>query len=422
MKRILLLLLALMLTVALASCGNGEKTPDETIDPLANSVRTEGPKTETQKPAATTAPKPTPKPEDYDYFHVFKAPEGNPRDIVYDYMYAMSQVKWTAGETWTTTWKVQGDFGVNLTYEKGKTYYGIPYSNTKATLDEFLQYLPSNGRFVPNSPWFEELVGNHCSSSMDMAFQQILDFPYSGTLKPSTSREGLLMFPEGLEKPPSRSENNPDDYISNTMFAHNGQDAIYAGYAQLGKGDILYKSIDGSGHTRMVSKVEISKSVAGKMMPARSYVYCLEQTNAWADSKKESTWFIDRKYSFSTLYDTLFMPVTFCIYHDENAKIEDAYVMMKGKNTPESVLKMLNGTVESTFPLTYVRLTVTDVNGKTVAEHMEYDLAKSYKINLRNFTFKLNIDDLPAGEYTLKTRAAIARGGVDLETVKFTVS
>ena len=96
--------------------------------------------------------------------------------------------------------------------------------------------------------------------------------------------------------------------------------------------------------------------------------------------------------------------------------------MMKGKNTPESVLKMLNGTVESTFPLTYVRLTVTDVNGKTVAEHMEYDLAKSYKINLRNFTFKLNIDDLPAGEYTLKTRAAIARGGVDLETVKFTVS
>ena len=61
-------------------------------------------------------------------------------------------------------------------------------------------------------------------------------------------------------------------------------------------------------------------------------------------------------------------------------------------------------------------------NGKIVADHLVYDLAKSYKMNLRNFTFKLNIDDLPAGEYTLKVRAAIARGGVDLETVKFTVS
>lgn len=332
----------------------------------------------------------------------------------------MSQVKWVAAESWTTTWKEQGDFTVNISYEKGKTYYGVPYSNTKATLDEFLQFLPANGRFTPNSPWYEELIGNHCSSSMDMAFQQILDFPYSGSLKPSTAREGLLMFPEGIEKPPARSS-NPDDYISATVFAHNGQDAIYNGYTQLGKGDILYKSIDGSGHTRMVSKVEISKSATGKLIPGRSYVYCLEQTNAWADSKKDSTWFIDRKYSFSELYDTLFMPVTFCIYHEENPVIDDAYLMMKGKNTPESVKKMLGGSVEATFPLTYVRVIVRDSNGKVVGEAFEYDMAKTYKLNVRNLTFKVGIDELPAGTYTFSLRAGIARGSVEFENFQFTI-
>ena len=423
MKRTLLLLLSLLLAVALFSCGkkNGDDSPETTLNPLGNSVRTEAPKTETTEPAETTAPKKEPpKAEDYDYFQVFKAPEGKPRDIVYDYMYAMSQVKWVAAESWTTTWKNEGDFKVNLTYEKGKTYYGIPYSDTRATLDEFLQFLPTNGKFTPNSPWYEELVGNHCSSSMVMSFQQILDFSFGDSICPITSRKDTLFFPGNIEVPPARSS-NPDDWISETVFSHNGQDAIFEGYAQLDKGDILYKKIDGSGHTRLVSKVEISKSVSGKLLPARSYVYCLEQTNAWADSKKESTWFIDRKYTFSELYETFFMPVTFYIYHEDTPVIEDAYVTMKGKNTPDSIKKMLNGAVETTFPLTYVRVTITDQNGKIVEEALEYRTARAYKYNVRNMTYDLNIDKLPAGEYTFSLRVGIARGSVEFENFKFTI-
>lgn len=420
MKKLLLTLMALFLVCSLFACGSPDKDPAETIDPLSGSIKTEAPKTEGE-PKETTAPKKEPpKAEDYDYFHVFKAPEGSPRDIVYNYMYAMSQIKWVATESWTTTWKGEGDFGVNLPYEKGKTYYGVPYARTNATLDEFQMYVTNKGTFTPNSPYYEEIVGNHCSSSMVMAYQQVIPMPYAGALKPLVSRLQFLKFPDGIEIPPARSS-NPDDWISATVFNHNGQDAIFAGYAQLDKGDILYKNIDGSGHTRMVSKVEVNKSVAGKVLPGRSFVYCLEQTNAWADSKKESTWFIDRKYTFSQLYETLFMPVTLNIYHEENPEIEDAYLMMKGKNTPESLKKMLNGTIESNFPLAYARLTVTDKDGKIVAEHLEYYLTNSFKLNLRNFSYKLGIEKLPAGEYTFKVRSGIARGGVDLETVKFTI-
>ncbi|MBE6642388.1 MAG: hypothetical protein E7615_01895 [Ruminococcaceae bacterium] len=426
MKKLIFLVLSLIVAASvLVACGSSEEDKaeaTETLNALGPSVRTEGPKTEAETPAATKPEAEPVKREDYDYFFDFKAPDGNPRDIVYDYMYAMSQVKWTAAESWTTTWKGEADFGVNLSYEKGKTYYGVPYARTNATLDEFLLFLPENKQFTPTpSPYYEEIVGNHCSSSMVMSFQQIIPLTYSGSLKPVTTRTEYLMFPEPLEVPPSRNPNNPDDWISSTVFSHNGQEAVYEAYTKLEKGDILYKSIDGSGHTRMVSKVEISRSAAGKLMPARSFVYCLEQTNAWADSKKESTWFIDRKYTFSQLYDTFFMPVTLKIYHEENPVIEDAYIAMKGKNTPETLKKMLNGTIESNFPLAYARLTITDKDGKIVGEHLEYYLTKSFKINLRNFTYKLGLDNLEPGEYTFNCRAGIARGGVDIETVKFTI-
>lgn len=424
MKKTLLLVLSVLLVLtALVSCG-GEKEPVETDPPKKDPIKTEAPEEEstTENPYTNHTPTELSKPlEEYDFVHTFKAPEGNPRDIVYNYMLAMAKIEWVATESWVTTWKEQGDFGVNLSYDAGKTYYGVPYARTNGTLDEFEQFV-IDGTFKPNSPWYEEIVGNHCSSSMVMAFQQVIDLTYSGSLKPTVSRTGLIQFPDGVEIPPPRANNpnNPDNWLSETVFAHNGQEAMFNGFAQLDKGDILYKNIDGSGHTRMVHKVETFKSPTGKLMPNRSYVYCLEQTNAWYDSNKNSTWWIDKKYSFSTLWDTQFMPTTLCIYHEENPVITDAHLTMTGKNTPENIMKTLKGTLESNYPMTYARVTITDKDGKIVAESMKYNLTKEYKINLRSMHSALNLDELPAGTYTFKLRGGIARGGVDIESFQFT--
>ena len=424
MKKTLSFLFCLMLTaLLLVACGNDSgKNPDETIDPLGSSIKTEAPATDAPETPKETKPTTVvPSPDDYDFIQKFDAPEGNPRDIIMNYMLSMAKVKWVAAEDWTTTWKGEGEFSVKLVYEKGKTYYGVPYARTNGSLDLFNQFLPSDGNFTPNSPYYEEIVGNHCSSSMVMSIQQVLNFTYSGSLKPTVARQGLLMFPEGIEVPPPRSGTNPDNWISETVFKHNGEDAIFNGYTKLSKGDILYKNIDGSGHTRFVSKVEPFYSATGKLMPARSLIYCVEQTNAWFDNNKNTTWWIDKKYTFKEVYDTFFMPVTLCIYHEENPVIEDAYIMMKGKNTADSIKKTLNGTVEATFPLNYVRITIEDKAGQVVAEHFEYGLGSAYKVNLRNFHYDLGIDKLASGTYTYNLRAGIARGGCDIEHFEFTV-
>lgn len=432
MRKFLLVLLTLMLcSVLLISCGSSaEETTKETTgadasDTIETNTPPEAPATEnneSQEPAYTDFPrKEIPKKEDYDYYHVFKAPEGNPRDIVMDYMLKMAKIEWTPTTTWTTSWKKTGSFKVDLTYEAGKTYYGVPYSDTRAPLCEFERFI-EDGKFTPNSTYYEELIGNHCSSSMNMAYQQIIDLSYPAGLRPTTKRLGLLRFPDGIITPPSESSTTPNQWYSDSVLKVNTRDAIMEGYASLDKGDIVMKDTKTGGHTRMVSKVEVSKTVAGKINPGRSYVYCVEQTNAWFDNNKNSTWWIDKKYSFTQLYDNDFMPVTLNIFHEENPVIDDAVICMEGKNTPESVAKMLNGTIESNFPLSYIYVTVKDSNGNTVSEKLEYNLGEMYKYSLRKISYNIGIDKLPAGTYNFHLEAAIARGSVVLEDFDFTIA
>lgn len=67
----------------------------------------------------------------------FKAPEGDYRQIVKDYMLKMTNVEWTPEETFDIGWEGTPKFGVNLTCEKEVKFRGVTYANTKCTLDEF---------------------------------------------------------------------------------------------------------------------------------------------------------------------------------------------------------------------------------------------------------------------------------------------
>ena len=360
-------------------------------------------------------------PEEYAYYCRFKAPDKPPRDIVMDYMVKMATTKWTPSHTWTINWKEQGHFPVNLTYEKGKTYYGIPYSSTKAPYCEFIEFV-KDGVFTPNSPYYEEIVGNHCSSSMFMSFQQVYDMFYMNypcDLRPTSYRVGKLKFPDGIKAPPSRSKDITEDWVSATAFAHNSKSAMMNGYASLGKGDILIKDINNSGHTRMVRSVETVRNEDGTIDTANSYVYVIEQTNAWFDENKNSTWWIDKQYSFDKLYQTQFMPVTLCIYHEKAPVIEDAVIAMTEKNTPESIVNELKGSIQTNFPLSFISVKITDENGEIKGSSFIYNLFSVYDLPLYELHDELGINRLDSGKYRYTLTAGIARGSVVLEDFEF---
>lgn len=352
---------------------------------------------------------------------IFKAPEGDDyRQIVMDYMMKMADFEWTPKETFHIKWKNAGDFGVDLVYEKGKTYHGITYSNTKASLDEFQQFFEDGG-FVPNSEYYEEIIGNHCSSSMGLAYQQLIDFPYYGGIAPCPIRGSMLKYTGNLKYPVGFGKFD----VSDLWNLHSKKEVMEA-YAEVDKGDVLYFfSKVRTGHLRMVSKpAEVTRFENGEIDPDNSFIYTIEQTNTFDTQDtargRNTTWFIDRKRSFSTLYERFFCPITFTIF-SSGEKPKDAFLTYSGVNNADTVMNGINGEINSTFPLAYVRITVKDVNGKTVTSSLRYDFQRQYHIDLPAMGEELKLNELEKGKYTLTIRAGIARGGVDFEKFDFEI-
>ena len=53
--------------------------------------------------------------------------------------------------------------------------------------------------------------------------------------------------------------------------------------------------------------------------------------------------------------------------------------------------------------------------------HYKYKFQKNYKVAIRDMTYTLGADKLPAGTYTYNLQAAIARGSWNIETIEFTI-
>ena len=354
---------------------------------------------------------------------IFKAPESdNYRQVVMDYMMKMANITWTPKETFSIKWKGEPRFPINLVYEKGKTYHGMTYTDTKGTLDMFEQLL-EDGEMTPNSEYYDECFGNHCSASMIMSYQQVLDFPFRGLCKPNSARGTMLKLVGNLHQPTEFGRN----YDSLDVWNANSKKDVMEAFALLDMGDIVYYSNKHkSGHARMVSRPsEVVRFENGEIDPENSYVITVEQTNKfdtteWANGRN-TTWRINHKYSFATMYEKRFKPVTFTIY-TSGEKSKDAYLIYKGNNDAESLLSgKLSGNVTSTFPLSYVRVTIKDDTGKVVMHSIKYNLPADYYADIADLNADLKLDTLKKGTYTCTIRAGIARGGKDFEKFEFTI-
>lgn len=347
----------------------------------------------------------------------FPAPEGDYRQIVLDYMKKMSQVKWTPKETFTITKKGPRS-NVDLTYEKGKTYYGVSYSGTKCTLDQFEQ-LVENGVFHNNAEYFDEIVGNHCSSSISMALQQLISNGGIGGTKPQKWYPGIFKFPNDIKIP---FEHFGDDYTSFDIWDHNSKVKIFEGYSMLKPADILYYCKKGAGHVRMVyGDAEVVYNENGTIDGEKSTVSVIEQTNAWDKTVDiNTTWFVGRRYTFEKLYEKHFMPITLEIYTNGEVT-KDAYIILDEANTPDSLKNGLKGKITSTFPLNYAYATIRDHEGNIVRKSMKNNFTNVYDLDLADMNGDLDLATLPAGTYTYNYRIAIARGGVDLEHFDFVI-
>ena len=350
---------------------------------------------------------------------VFPAPEGDPRDIVVSYMLAMANVEWTPKEDFVIDRRTEGRFKVNIPYKKGTVYTGMPYSNTFSSLEFFERHLDGDV-FSDGSYHFEDVVGNHCSGSITLAFQQLIPFE-RGSSRPIKARKGVLEFPLDKNGKPilvaPDDEVAGDDWVAADLFAKNGKDRIFESYSALDRGDSILRSIPGTGHARMVleSHTEIKD---GRIDPDASYILCIEQTDKFNEERpgKVSTWKAGHKYTFNEMYEDNGVPATLCAYSDRK-RIKDARMVYSAPDGEEAFFRGNCGTVRSDFPLLYVILTLKKESGETVAVSEARNLRNLYEYDLTPLRDKL-IKDVPKGRYAVSVRAGIARGGAELESFR----
>lgn len=409
----------LVLCSALVSCGNekmpaGNETSKETV---ADNGGETAPSDETkEETAALTLPEGI-TPENFYKFVEFKLAEGEPRQVVVDYMRKQANVQWVAANDISLKDDL-GSWNVDLTYERGKTYHGMIYSNLNSSYHKFVSELDANGsKFRSDATSWENIIGVGCCSAILNAIQQVTNDVYGETANfvPDGSKTcraiklGDYTVKEGCVQ-------------TDEIVAENDQQTMYKAYALLDVGDIIVKRVNGAPHIRVVTEKATVVDANGKVNPGRSYVKCIEQTNAFDKTRtdgKLTTWREDKMYTFTDLWESKYLPVTLAIY--DTPETELPYLALDEEVTSAILAKKsLNGVVSSNYPLKHVYLNVYNRNGIIVNQVVVGGMDDTFKVSLRSKAAGL-FDGLAAGDYTFVIDAGIALGSAELCKVDFTV-
>lgn len=213
-----------------------------------------------------------------------KVSANNPssRSDVVSYMKEMAAVAWTP-RTSFRHWSYGMANGSNHIWTAGETYYGVPYSQASrnTSLEQFRANMSGNQYVGPSGQ--SSYLGSDCSSAISMAYQKAKsNFPITNTI-------GLYPI-KGLTK----KVGSYHDYnlTSNSICSRNGMSVMKSCYRSLQNGDILLNT----GHVMMVTGM------------GNNYVNVTHQTVY--NSSLHSTWRVDEKKTFDTLYREGYIPVT----------------------------------------------------------------------------------------------------------------
>ena len=207
------------------------------------------------------------------------------------YMRSMATIEWIPAEDITFY-----DTSLGVMFKAGQTYYGVPYSQKvrNGSYELFSSYLDEN--HVYRGPTGSSAyIGSDCSSAITMAWRTFdPQQPFLGPYYRVPGRGNIVKVGE---------YEYTSDTVSSEITSYNGREVMYAAYALLKPGDTVLWYRGSDGHIRMVSAVD----------PANQCVYVIEQAGATQYETPiagNSTWRVDRKITFASLYSNGYIPLS----------------------------------------------------------------------------------------------------------------
>lgn len=301
------------------------------------------------------------------------------RDLAEAYMRKMATVLWRASEAISYFRSVRDNSTTKMNIVAGRVYRGIPYSyagSSDATFMDVLKDPDANGVYrietIQGDPKYPAefafgALGNDCSGAVEQAWSQFgASITFSST-KTMASDNGFLPVGEYWTR--------PDDITSSgTICSTNGKPVMYAAYAQLQKADALVRRAESSGHTIMVSKIDVVYTADGAVNGVDSTVTVIEQTSSLQKAERcqfDETigediypiYKLDQVYSFAELYNEGYLPITCKELIDPDPVAEPE---IKDSLTEFNKDTILTGTISCNWAIDKVTVVISDGSGKEV--------------------------------------------------------
>lgn len=405
MKRFLFVILTLILILSFASAC--QSTPSEnnndepTTQPIVGETSDEEQKDEY-----------VPDKDDDNSMFVYP---NDPAKYVVDYMTKMSQIEWTPDETFHLHGTYQA-WKYNLVYEKGKTYYGLPFLvGSRGTMQQFKGSLDENGVYIGGTT-DSTCIGDACYDAVYVSLIQVcpsITFKSTEDMLPGNNT-GLKAV--GEWNPAFSKHDTP------TIIQKHSTQEMAKSYAQLKPGDVVLKHVvvQDAGHARIVvSEPHIEYTPLNTIDIEKSYITTVEQTNLWDDTTSvNTTWWVNRKYAFGDLISTNFVPLR-PVDYDKTPKA--AYIATENLISADKIAdaKRLNGKIFSNHYMTELEISITNSNGIEIYNNTSYPNSKT--VHLDDIRFNPQLYKYDAGEYTFTINASLATGTKTVAELTFTI-
>lgn len=314
----------------------------------------------------------------------------------------------------------------------GQLYSGIAYSYNAGSFGTWMDIAgepDEDGVYTVSGLNWKALSGNSntarigidCSGTVIRSWQSIGAVIPAYATDSMTEENGILPVGEYVA---------PKDEFKDTIAdcAANGEQVMYRAYAQLKKADAIVMRKPTSGHTRMVYKVLVVRGANGLIDGDASFVFCHEQCGGYKlrlqseEFEEDLTPFcrVERPFSFKTLFETGYLPVTIKELIDPapipEPEIHDSVEV-------PTIDNLFTGTITANRGLDAVVITVTDAAG----EQVQRCLCRPWRSRSRDFAFEMkqflddgpektlgsiDVDALPSGSYTCTVTAREVCGNV----------
>jgi hypothetical protein len=204
---------------------------------------------------------------------------------------------------------------LNCSLTKGEIYTGFPYMGGTGNVYRMMDvYDPETGLLdvaeIGKNPRY---FGNHCSWGSHWGWARVINSANYGLTEEMVPSNGFI--PVG---PYKIDPNTKVGEMKTASIVHdNGDQVMFESYAQLKLADLVVY-FNSAGHVMMISgEPVVERKPDGTIDGEKSYVLIVDQTGTWEPRKlsdgttAQMEANIDKKYTFSHLLSSSYIPYTF---------------------------------------------------------------------------------------------------------------